>query len=286
MNSSSQENLLSLAHEAQMHHDLPQAKQYLLEALRLGHDSQIVCELCQIYLNEQKADQAYSLIKEEPDLFSDQEVFKTYLQILQARHFNIEKLELDHLLGRKLETEVTPQPLEVQNKIMRNFRTKRNLTEADYLELFSLSRENFVNLAKSLLLDPAQNFALRLSLCEDLIKLGVDEDIQVYVLGEAKEFNPSQTILLEKDPIYREVCISIADYLRRDPSKLTLMVGELNIVLGMLYPKLHDYISDPDQFAHDFRKYLESKAGGANQKLLEKIYQYLAYEKAENSDFN
>ena len=46
-----------------------------------------------------------------------------------------------------------------------------------------------------------------------------------------------------------------------------------------------DYIKDPDQFAHDFRKYLEKKEGGANQKLLNKIYEYLAYEKATNSDF-
>ena len=60
------------------------------------------------------------------------------------------------------------------------------------------------------------------------------------------------------------------------------MVGELNVCLGMLYPKLHDYISDPDQFTHDFRRYLESKQGGVNQKLLNKIYEYLAYEKAIN----
>lgn len=65
----SQDNLLLLAKEAKENNDLPQAKQYLLEALRLGHDSEIVCELCDIYLSEEKGDQAYSLIKEEPDLF-------------------------------------------------------------------------------------------------------------------------------------------------------------------------------------------------------------------------
>ena len=55
----------------------------------------------------------------------------------------------------------------------------------------------------------------------------------------------------------------------------------MNVCLGMLYPRLNDYIRDPDQFAHDFRNYLEQKKGGANQKLLNKIYEYLAYEKQQ-----
>ena len=62
MTHASQDNLLLLAKEAKDHNDLPQAKQYLLEALRLGHDSNIVCELCEIYLSQEKGDQAYSLI--------------------------------------------------------------------------------------------------------------------------------------------------------------------------------------------------------------------------------
>lgn len=282
MSNTSQENLISLANEAVKNNDLPQAKQYFLEALRFGHNSKIVCELCEIYLNEGKADQAYALIKEEPDLFSDNKVFQTYLTILKERNFNIEKIELDNLLKSNLDVKVEPISEAQQQKLMQRFRVLKNITEADYLQLFQLSKENFVLLAESLLLDPSQNFALRLSLCEDLIKLRIDKEVKVFILGKAKTFIPAQTMLLEKDPIYREVCISIADYLRRDPSKLTLMVGELNIVMGMLYPKLHDYISDPDQFAHDFRKYIEEKNGGANQKLLEEIYNYLAIQHAGN----
>lgn len=61
-----------------------------------------------------------------------------------------------------------------------------------------MSVENFINLAKSILLDPTPNFALRLSLCEDLIKLGYSKKVQVYILGELKEFVPKETDLLEK----------------------------------------------------------------------------------------
>lgn len=285
MTHASKDNFLLLAKEAKEHHDLPQAKQYLLEALRLGHDSDIVCELCEIYLSQEKGDQAYSLIKEEPDLFSNKKVYNTYLKILKFQHYAIEADQLEYLLDKKLPIKVEPVSQIKQLEIMRNFKKLKYIQERDYLLLYCLSVENFTNLAKSILIDPSPNFALRLSLCEDLVKLGDSEKIQVYILGEAKEFIPKETDLLEKSPIYREVCVSLADYFRQDPSKLPLMIGEMNVCLGMLYPRLRDYIKDPDQFAHYFRKYLEKKEGGANQKLLNKIYEYLAYEKATNSDF-
>lgn len=285
MTHASQDNLLLLAKEAKDHNDLPQAKQYLLEALRLGHDSNIVCELCEIYLSQEKGDQAYSLIKEEPDLFSNKRVFDTYLKILAFQHYAIEASQLEYLLDEKLPLKIEPVSQIKQLEIMRNFKKLKYIQERDYLLLYCLSTENFINLAKSMLIDPSPNFVLRLSLCEDLVKLGYSEKIQVYILGELKDFIPKETDLLEKNPIYREVCVSLADYFRQDPSKLPLMIGEMNVCLGMLYPRLRDYIRDPDQFAHDFRKYLEKKEGGANQKLLNKIYEYLAYEKATNSDF-
>ncbi len=285
MTHASQDNFLLLAKEAKENNDLPQAKQYLLEALRLGHDSDIVCELCEIYLSQEKGDQAYSLIKEEPDLFSNKKVYDTYLKILAFQHYAIEAVQLEYLLDKKLPVKVEPVSQIKQLEIMRNFRKLKYIQERDYLLLYCLSAENFTNLAKSILIDPSPNFALRLSLCEDLVKLGYSEKIQVYILGELKEFIPKETDLLGKSPIYREVCVSLADYFRQDPSKLPLMIGEMNVCLGMLYPRLRDYIKDPDQFAHDFRKYLEKKEGGVNQKLLNKIYEYLAYEKATNSDF-
>lgn len=283
MTNASQDNLLSLAQKAQANNDISQAKQYLLEALRMGHRTDIVCQLCSIYLKEDQADQAYILLKEEPDLFSDSEVFKLYLATLEKMHYFIEFLQLKNLLNKNIAANVECVDPEKQIKIMQNFQQLKNITQDDYLQLFCLSKENFVNFAKSLLFNPSQGFALRISLCEDLIKLGVDVTISVYVLGKQEKFIPSQTELLEKDAIYREVCVSIADYLRRDPSKLPLMIGEMNVVLGMLYPKLHKYIQNPDQFAHDFRHYIDSKNGGVNQDLLEKIYQYLAYEKSNNT---
>lgn len=282
MLNSSQKNYLNLADEALKNNSKDQAIQYLLEALQLGHDTKIVYKLCQAFLAKGDPKKAYTLIKEEPDIFSDQKVYMLYLEILQKLNFNIEALELKNLRNQSLELEIEPIKENQQQDLMRNFKNLKLISESDYVELYKLSKDNFIQLAQSLLIDPTQSFALRLSLCEDLIKMGYDNKVIVSVLGQNTTFVPKETMLLSKDPIYRECCVSLADYLRRDPSKLTMMVGELNVCLGMLYPKLHDYISDPDQFTHDFRKYLESKQGGANQELLDKIYQYLAYEKAMN----
>lgn len=279
MANTSQSNLLELAEQEIEKSNLDKAIEYLLEALRLGHSTEIVYQLCELFLKQDKPKNAYTLIKEEPDLFSDSRIYELYLKILKALNFNIEALELENLSDKNLDIQISPINEEKQQNVMRNFRTLKSVSENNYLELYELSKTNFVQLAQSLLIDPTLNFALRLSLCEDLIKLGYDKKVVVSVMGENKSFIPKETMLLQKDPIYRECCVSLADYLRREPSKLPMMVGELNVCLGMLYPKLHDYISDPDQFTHDFRKYLESKQGGANQKLLDKIYQYLAYEK-------
>lgn len=275
----SQNNLIKLADEALERKNLSQAQTYLLEALRLGHKWEIVEKLCNIFLQENKAFQAYRLIKEEPDLFSNKEIYKLYIKILQKCNFYIEAIELKNLANLVLPKEIKPVSLEEQQKIIKKFRTIVQLTEKDYLELYKLNLDNFVNLAQSLLLDPTLNFAIRLSLCEDLVKLGYQEEIAVLVLGKKETFIPKDTTLFEKDTLYQEVIMSIADYYQKDPTKLLMMLNETKIALGMLYPKLHSYISNPDAFAHDLRTYVENKDGGENKELLEKIYNYLNYEK-------
>ena len=279
MTQTSQKNLIKLADEALEKKELVQAQTYLLEALRLGHKWEIVEKLCKIFLRENKAFQAYRLIKEEPDLFSNQEVYQLYLKILQKCNFYIEAQELITLTGSGILLEIKPVSEEKQQEIIKKFRTNIRPNEEDYLELYKLNLKNFVAFAQSLLLDPTLNFAIRLSLCEDLVKLGYDEKIDVLVLGEKESFIPKNTPLFEKDTLYQEVIMSIADYYQKDPTKLIMMLNEAKIALGMLYPKVHFYISNPDAFAHDLRTYVESKEGGENKELLEKIYNYLNNEK-------
>ncbi|WP_297820552.1 hypothetical protein [uncultured Lactobacillus sp.] len=138
MTNTSQDNLLSLADKAKENNDIPQAKQYLLEALRLDHRTDIVCRLCEIYLKEDQADQAYALLKEEPDLFSDSRVFQLYLEILEKNNYFVEFLELKNLTKNNFDVQVQAVDEQKQVEIMQNFQRLKNITQIDYLKLFCL----------------------------------------------------------------------------------------------------------------------------------------------------
>lgn len=80
----SQKNLIKLAKKDQDQGNIDSAIQNLEEALNDGHSTEVVLKLCELYLLNKQEDQAYFLIKEEPDLFSNSHVFDEYLKILQA----------------------------------------------------------------------------------------------------------------------------------------------------------------------------------------------------------
>lgn len=270
-----QQNLMKLAQENKQKGNLKGAIQYLEEAMNNGHSIEVVIELAELYCQDKQEDQAYHLLKEEPDLFSEQELFKEYIKVLQVNHFLIEALEIKNLSGRQLPYQVKPVSQDRQKMIMSLFRTQKDITQFDYEQLLKLDLVNFKAFAQSLLLDPTQNFAVRLSLCEDLVRLGIDEKISVYILGEKEDFVPNKITLLEQSPIYREVISSIGSRFRNNPSQLPMMLGEVNLILGSLYPKLEEFVDEPDSFASDLVSFLEKREGHNHQELLEKIYQNL-----------
>lgn len=275
MGSLSQKHLMKLAQEDEEKKNYQGAIQNLEEALEMGHNSDIVLNLSKLYRKNKQGDQAYALIKGEPDLFSEQKVFKEYCHVLAENNFLIEALQLENLLGETLPVKVTPVDTNKQQEIMQMFRMKPAISQFDYQNLLKLDLINFKNFAQSLLLDPAQNFAVRLAICEDLIRLGIDEKIKIWVIGEQTTFIPKETELLEKSPIYQEVIAGIADKFRNNPSQLPMMIGEANLVLGSLYPKLSAYIKNTDRFTSDFVSFLKTRDGRSHQSLLEKIYQNL-----------
>ena len=271
MTSLSQKNLLNLANKVAANGDFPQAIQYLEEALRDGYSETIVLNLCQMYIKNGQNYSAYELIKEEKDLFTDAQVFSVYSKVLQANNFLIEALEVKNITGYDLPDKIQPVPLKEQQQIMLNFKGKSKPTKFDYEQLFKLDLINFQNYAQSLLIDPSLNFASRIVLCEDLFRLGIKEKLKVLVLGQTEEFIPQKINLLEKEPIYREVVSGIGSRYYHKPSQLPAVLGEVNLILGSLYPKLSKYVDDPDSFASDIASYIENQDGRSNQKLFEKI---------------
>ena len=271
MTSLSQKNLLNLANKVAANGDFPQAVQYLEEALRDGYSDTIVLNLCQMHIKNGQNYSAYELIKEEKDLFTDAQVFSLYSKVLQANNFLIEALEVKNITGYDLPDKIQPVPLKEQQQIMLNFKGKSKPTKFDYEQLFKLDLINFQNYAQSLLIDPSLNFASRIVLCEDLFRLGIKEKFKVLVLGQTEEFIPQKINLLEKEPIYREVVSGIGSRYYHKPSQLPAVLGEVNLILGSLYPKLSKYVDDPDSFASDIASYIENQDGRSNQKLFERI---------------
>ncbi len=271
MTSLSQKNLLNLANKVAANGDFPQAVQYLEEALRDGYSDTIVLNLCQMYIKNGQNYSAYELIKEEKDLFTDAQVFSIYSKVLQANNFLIEALEVKNITGYDLPDKIQPVPLKEQQQIMLNFKGKSKPTKFDYEQLFKLDLINFQNYAQSLLIDPSLNFASRIVLCEDLFRLGIKEKFKVLVLGQTEKFIPQKINLLEKEPIYREVVSGIGSRYYHKPSQLPAVLGEVNLILGSLYPKLSKYVDDPDSFASDIASYIENQDGRSNQKLFERI---------------
>lgn len=271
MTSLSQKNLLNLANKVAANGDFSQAVQYLEEALRDGYSDTIVLNLCQMYIKNGQNYSAYELIKEEKDLFTDAQVFSLYSKVLQANNFLIEALEVKNITGYDLPDKIQPVPLKEQQQIMLNFKGKSKPTKFDYEQLFKLDLINFQNYAQSLLIDPSLNFASRIVLCEDLFRLGIKEKFKVLVLGQTEEFIPQKINLLEKEPIYREVVSGIGSRYYHKPSQLPAVLGEVNLILGSIYPKLSKYVDDPDSFASDIASYIENQDGRSNQKLFERI---------------
>lgn len=274
----SQENLIKLSEEAKSKGNLEQSVNYLDEALRLGHDKQIVLALCDDYLQLKQNRAAYKLIKEEKDLFSDRQIFHKYLQVLQHIHYRIEFLQLEHLVGQKLAVQVDPVSEDRQEKIMGAFKQESKINSQIYQTLYSLSEQNFVQFAQSCLIDPSTDFTVRIALCEDLVKMGADQTIKVIVLDKQAEFNPRHTPLMSHDPVYRQVITQLASSYDESPSQLPNVLGEANLVLAALYPQLQEYIPDPASFASNLDRFMTRHDGGADQKLLEKVYRHLPKE--------
>lgn len=272
MTSVSQTNLWKLAEENKHKGDLAAAIQNLEEALRGEHSLDVILELCDLYCANKQEDQAYALIKEEPDLFSNKQVYRMYCKVLKENNFLIEALQLKEITGLELPFKVQPVSEEKQQQIMQSFKVKKQVNQMDYESLHKLNLVNFTTFAQSILLEPISEFAVRLSLCEDLIRLKLKDKFKVWVLDDLTEFIPADTLLLEKAPKYKEIISAIGAKFSHNPSQLPLMIGETNLVLGSLYPKLDDYVDEPDSFASDLVAYLQQRNGRTHQDLFEKIY--------------
>lgn len=268
----SQKELFEIALQCEKRNDIDGAISNLEEALRLGYDGKVTVKLSELYRMQDQKDQAYLVMKMVPDLFSDKTVFEEYAKVLQENNFLIEALQLKNLSSNRINLTVKPADLSEQRKIIKEFQAKTVITQTDYLKLFKLDLPTYLTFCKSLLLNITQSFAIRLTICEDLIKLGIKEEIPVIILGKEYRFVPVQTCLLKKNTIYQDVISIIYTRYNKEPNKLPLMLGEANLSLGSLYPMIDKFIDDAREFTNSLISFLDNGQGFSYDNLLQKIY--------------
>lgn len=271
----SQKNLLKQAIDNKKNHKIDEAYKNLEQALSISYDDVLVMQLIELDIEQKQFDQAYLLLKQEPDLFTDDKIYRLYLKTLAEKNYFIEKLQIERLRKQKIELDIEPIDKKTQQKIMTKFKLAKNISYELYRSLYKLNETNFILFAQSLLIDPTIDMALKMALCEDLIKLKVNQEINILILGKITSFNPTNTFLLKNDPIYREICQSIYDKLNKSPEKTQIYLAEVNLVLSAVYPLINKYINNPDRFAKNLLNYIESKNGGVDQQLIKSMYETL-----------
>lgn len=271
----SQKNLLKQAIDNKKNNKIDEAYKNLEQALSISYDHVLVFQLIELEFEQKNFDQAYLLLKQEPDLFSDKKIYKLYLQTLAQKNYFIERLQLERLRGRKIDTTIEPVNEKKQQEIMTKFKSVKNISYELYRSLYQLNENNFVLFSQSMLIDPTIEMALKMAICEDLIKLKVNKKINILILGKQAEFIPIKTLLLKENPIYQEICQSIYDKLKKSPEKTQIYLAEVNLVLSVIYPTINKYINNPDRFAKNLLNYIEIKRGGIDQQLIKTIYRTL-----------
>lgn len=274
MSVSDLKKLIELAQKALTIGDLERAKHCYLQYLSVQHDIKCVIALGNIFLQEKRPDEAYKLLKDESDLFSDDMLFKFYLKVLQERHFYIEAKQVSYLLGKPLAIEILPIVGSDADKIMLDFHKLNIITQEDYIKLYSLDEETFIEFSKSLLLDPTTNFMVKATLCNDFIKLGVSQKSNIRILGQMQSFVPADTSIFYQNSIYKYLISFLKHHYENNPSKMNLLVNEITIFCEVIFPCIEFYIIDADKFARCFIDYINGESDNINEytKLLNDVY--------------
>lgn len=272
----SSENLLKLARESQDAGNIDQAIKYLEEALRTETDPKLLFELSKLYEGQGNYWLAYSAIKHMPN-YLDSQYQDYFFKLLAKNNFLIEALQIEANTDLKIcqKYQIVAVDDRTQSQIMKKLRQK-NITEEAYAQVLKLSLTNFKNFVRATLVDPTAEFALRISLIEECSKLRLDEQFSVLVDGQPTTFVPKETIHFLQEPLYLETLAEVNKLLVKDPSYKALAIASTNIILGALYPKLGDYVTDPKAFAKDIVGSVMHTGAGEHEELFQRLLnQYL-----------
>lgn len=289
-----QQELLNLANEAVAEEKFSMARDYLIEANKVGVQDTVSRRLVEVELLLEEKDQAYLTLRELPDLFSNLEIFALYQRVLVANSLLIEQLQVIAQLTKNyaqktiapyiavIEREqVTPLALAEQNKtyevILTKFAQGAQLGQAELYALHQLELERYLQLVRFNLLSPNLAQQNRIVLVEDLVRLVFNDKVDLMFFGEKKSFIPANTKLFQQTAIYRQGIQIIEEKFYKDPTLFAQVLSEFGYCLQLLYPVEQEYISDVSEFLDVLVKQMngmldESESQSTAGRLLAKIY--------------
>lgn len=163
----------------------------------------------------------------KPDLIDD---FIKRIKIAEDRHERVFKPEKDKISSRLLS--IVTEPTAEQIQLLRKL---REFNKADYIKN-----------AKILLGNPLLHPLLKSEALENLLKLGLDEEIDISFYGENKTCNPSHLMPIMSTDVYLKMCDELEKLLANDSaSQLENFKGELSLYSAFVYPFGNKIIKDP-----------------------------------------
>ncbi|GAB5057931.1 hypothetical protein COSHB9_23210 [Companilactobacillus alimentarius] len=152
------------------------------------------------------------------------------IQIAEDRHERSFKPEKEKLSRRvfSIVTESTPE----QIQLLRSLR--------------QFKKDDYVKSAKVLLENPLLHPLLKSEALENLLKLGIDEKVDIIFYGKNKTCNPSKLMPIMSTDVYLKMCDELEKLLTDgNESQLENFKGELSLYAAFVYPFGQEIIKEP-----------------------------------------
>jgi len=164
----------------------------------------------------------------KPDVLDD---FIKRIKTAEDRHERAFKPEKERLSNQLLSivTESTAQQIQLLRKLR------------------AFNKDDYIKSAKLLLENPLLHPLLKSEALENLLKLGVNENIDISFYGENKTCNPSELMPIMSTDVYLKMSDELEKLLTdEDESQVDNFKGELSLYAAFVYPFGNEIIKDPD----------------------------------------
>ncbi|MFH5810920.1 tetratricopeptide repeat protein [Companilactobacillus sp. FL22-1] len=164
----------------------------------------------------------------KPEFVDD---FKKRIAIAEDRHERSFKPEKENIIRRLLS--IVTEPTSEQIQLLRKLR--------------EFNKEDYIKNSKILLGNPLLHPLLKSEALENLLKLGVDEEVDISFYGENKTCNPSTLMPIMSTSVYLKMCDELEKLLTdENETQMENFKGELSLYAAFVYPFGDEIIKTPE----------------------------------------